>query len=416
MNIFTTYIKYFLTGTVIGLLFLVFTAIVKAETLVIDDTIIEVDGYITVTHQDEDTLYIGGNITGASINSGETVPRDNLIEVNLTNEQVTAWNPQPDGPVHDISLYKDTLFIAGQFQSIGATENKFLAFFDKNDKRDISLDISVDQPVYALARHEDTLYIGGSFEEINGLERNFTAAYNLEDNTITQWQPRLNDTVYEIFIFDNKIYLGGAFTSVNGEERSSLAAFNVDDGMLLDWKPSTDLIITHIEEEDGNIAAIGFALLGDDIIAKRLLLHPATGAIIEETEINLEAAASAELFPQEPVESTTEGLIVDKAKLGFQIPTLADILTFAIRAFFVIAGLAALFFLLLGAFAWVTSGGDADAVAAAQQKIQAAVVGLLMMVAVLAVVWTLEQVIFNRRICLGLSCPVTIPTLLEPAE
>lgn len=108
--------------------------------------------------------------------------------------------------------------------------------------------------------------------------------------------------------------------------------------------------------------------------------------------------------------------MVDQDKLGFIIPSLADILTFAIRAFFAIAGLAALFFLLLGAFAWVTSGGDADAVGAAQQKIQAAIVGLLMMVFVLAIVWTLEQVIFNSRICLGLSCPLTIPSLLEPSE
>jgi hypothetical protein len=72
--------------------------------------------------------------------------------------------------------------------------------------------------------------------------------------------------------------------------------------------------------------------------------------------------------------------------------------------------------MLLGAFAWVTSGGDADAVGAAQQKIQAAVLGLIIVVAVLAIVWTLEQVIFARRICLGLSCPVTLPGLIEADE
>ena len=104
---------------------------------------------------------------------------------------------------------------------------------------------------------------------------------------------------------------------------------------------------------------------------------------------------------------------VDVGSLGFQIPTLGDILTFAIRAFFAIAGLAALFYMLLGAFAWVTSGGDKDAITAAREKIQAAVVGMILLVAVLAVVWTLEQVIFKRRICLGLSCSVTLPGLIE---
>jgi hypothetical protein len=69
--------------------------------------------------------------------------------------------------------------------------------------------------------------------------------------------------------------------------------------------------------------------------------------------------------------------------------------------------------MLLGAFAWVTSGGDSEAVSAAQGKIQAAVVGMLIIVGVLAIIWTLEQVIFNRRICLGLSCPLTLPGLLK---
>ena len=104
---------------------------------------------------------------------------------------------------------------------------------------------------------------------------------------------------------------------------------------------------------------------------------------------------------------------IDTGELGFKIPSLGDLLTFAIRAFFVIAGLAALFYLLLGALGWVTSGGDKDAVTAAREKIQAAVIGMILIVAVLAIIWTLEQVIFNRRICLGLSCPLTLPGLVE---
>jgi len=106
---------------------------------------------------------------------------------------------------------------------------------------------------------------------------------------------------------------------------------------------------------------------------------------------------------------------VDAGSLGFKIPTLGDILTFAIRVLFVVAGLAALFYLLLGAFAWVTSGGDKDAVTAAREKIQAAVIGMILIVGVLAIIWTLEQVIFNRKICLGLSCSLTLPGLIVPS-
>jgi len=107
---------------------------------------------------------------------------------------------------------------------------------------------------------------------------------------------------------------------------------------------------------------------------------------------------------------------ISTGALGFKIPSLGDILTFIIRAFFVIAGLAALLYLLLGALAWITSGGDKEAITAAQQKIQAAVIGMILIVAVLAIIWTLEQVVFNRRICLGLSCPLTLPGLVKVSE
>lgn len=104
---------------------------------------------------------------------------------------------------------------------------------------------------------------------------------------------------------------------------------------------------------------------------------------------------------------------VDQKQLGFEIPTLSRILTFTLRLFFIIGGLAALVMLLLGAFSWITSGGEKEKVHAAQQKIQAAVLGLIMIVVVLAIVVTLEQVVFAGKMCLGLSCPITLPALLR---
>lgn len=123
--------------------------------------------------------------------------------------------------------------------------------------------------------------------------------------------------------------------------------------------------------------------------------------------------AHAQACAARPVGSLPACTTIDTGDLGFQIPTLGDILTFIIRAFFVIAGIVALFYMMLGALSWVTSGGDKDAVTAAREKIQAALIGVILIVVVLALIWTLEQVIFNRRICLGLSCPVTLPGLIE---
>ena len=98
-----------------------------------------------------------------------------------------------------------------------------------------------------------------------------------------------------------------------------------------------------------------------------------------------------------PGVSPNPDIIVNERDLGFQIPTFGELLSSMIRFFFVIAGLAALFYLLWGALSWVTSGGNEEAVGAARGKILNALIGVIMIVAVLAIMWSLEQIVFGGR-------------------
>ncbi len=99
---------------------------------------------------------------------------------------------------------------------------------------------------------------------------------------------------------------------------------------------------------------------------------------------------------------------------GFTIPSMADVIGFLIKFLFFFAGLGALLYLLLGAFAWVTSSGDKENVKKAQDKIQAAVVGLVIIVVVLVILATMEQVVLKGSFCVGLTCQIKIPALLNP--
>lgn len=102
--------------------------------------------------------------------------------------------------------------------------------------------------------------------------------------------------------------------------------------------------------------------------------------------------------------------------LGFTVPNLAKVLSFVIRFLFFFAGLAALLYLLLGALSWVTSSGDKENVKKAQDKIQAAVVGLVVIVAVLVLIATMEQLVLKGAFCVGLTdCSVqdAVPKLLN---
>jgi len=111
----------------------------------------------------------------------------------------------------------------------------------------------------------------------------------------------------------------------------------------------------------------------------------------------------------------TKTVQVDPGTLGFEIPTFGELLTFLVKGFFVVAGIAALIMLLWGALAWVLSGGDKEKVEAARDRIIAAIIGVFMILFALAIVWTLEQIVFKGTICFGLSCPASIPVLVDPA-
>lgn len=116
-----------------------------------------------------------------------------------------------------------------------------------------------------------------------------------------------------------------------------------------------------------------------------------------------------------PVSAVDPTITGGSITLPFANPSLGDVLSFAIKTLFTIAGLAALLYLIMGALSWVTSGGDKEKVDKAQQKIQAAVIGLIVLVAVVALAITLEQVVFNESVCLGFTCPVQFGTLLKKA-
>ncbi len=99
--------------------------------------------------------------------------------------------------------------------------------------------------------------------------------------------------------------------------------------------------------------------------------------------------------------------------LGFKIPVFNEVLTFVIRFFFIIAGLVALLYLLLGALSWITSGGNKESVDKAREKIQAALIGLILIFVVLAIVAVIENIFFPGNSGLGITKPIVFPGLIN---
>lgn len=88
-----------------------------------------------------------------------------------------------------------------------------------------------------------------------------------------------------------------------------------------------------------------------------------------------------------------------------------SIISFVVQGFFFVAGIAALFYLLWGAYDWVTSEGQKEKVAKAQNKIMYAVVGLVLMVVVVVVFNVVMGTVLGGRFGIGDGLQFTLPTI-----
>ncbi len=101
------------------------------------------------------------------------------------------------------------------------------------------------------------------------------------------------------------------------------------------------------------------------------------------------------------IAATTSGNISGFQENQVPFTNLGQLLSNAVALILFFAGVLAFFFILTGGISWITAGGDAKAAAAARDRITAAVVGLLVVVAAFAITIILGQVfginIFNFK-------------------
>ncbi|GAB4218790.1 MAG: hypothetical protein Fur009_1730 [Candidatus Microgenomates bacterium] len=77
----------------------------------------------------------------------------------------------------------------------------------------------------------------------------------------------------------------------------------------------------------------------------------------------------------------------DAMKFGGDDPAsgLSKLIAFGIRMFIIVAGMFLLLYLFWGAFDWIVSGGEKEKIVKAQQKITNALIGMILVFAVLVI-------------------------------
>ena len=390
---------------------------VMAQTQTTSETVtINTDGTTSDIEQYDGKIYVGGNYQNVEV-EGKKYEHANFSIVDVSTRTFSPIQHDINGPVEDILVHEGRIFVSGEFTEVDGKSHPYIVVFAEDTGEIVEVPIAIGGPVYSMASYNNAIYLGGNFENANNASRMNFLEYDTESNALTSWAPVINDVVYDLLVINNTLYVGGSFTMIDNTDRTQLAVFNLDTKELIDWAPQINGTVMDISEEDTGLLVVAYTDTPNESIQEvSYRVDKNTGAVVVIGQTVVTPTVPVIISGAPVVTGSTNNLdlMVDKNALGFVIPSLGDLLTFAVRTFFAIAGIAAMFYLLMGAFNWVISGGDKDNIAAARDKIQAAVVGLIMMVVVLSLIWTLEQIIFKRRICLGISCPVTLPSLLDP--
>jgi len=105
-------------------------------------------------------------------------------------------------------------------------------------------------------------------------------------------------------------------------------------------------------------------------------------------------AAAISVFSYLSLATQALALQVRDPGIGIRASTSpSTVLTNALTIAYVIAAVLVLFFIVLGAFKWITSGGDKDAIASARKTIINALIGLALLALALVIVIAVGKVL-----------------------
>ena len=182
--------------------------------------------------------YIGGDFTAV-----DGLPRSALAHI-LADGSVADWNPSVTGSpeqtyppwVWALALRGGRLYVGGGFKAIGGLPRRNIGCVDARTGAVLDWDPGTHAGggyVLAFAVHDSTLFVGGQFTSIGGQARSYLAALNATTGVVLPWKADANDLVFTLLVRGDTLYAGGSFWGIAGQSRNLLAALDANTGAVL---------------------------------------------------------------------------------------------------------------------------------------------------------------------------------------
>jgi hypothetical protein len=212
-----------------------------------------------------DTVFVGGQFTAFG---GQ--PRSGIAAADVSTGTVTSWNPSASsfGPfvtVSSIAVSGSTVYVGGDFTSIGGQPRNRLAALDVSTGAATPWNPNVNSSVFSLAVRGSTVYAGGAFTSAAGLTRKRLAALDASTGLPTSWDPDVTGSVSSIALSGRRVFVGGTFSSIGPNPRTNIAALNDTTGAATPWNPGASGAVFALTVSGASLYVGGaFATISDD--------------------------------------------------------------------------------------------------------------------------------------------------------
>jgi outer membrane protein assembly factor BamB len=180
--------------------------------------------------------------------------------------------------VHALLRNGTTLYVAGNYQYVGAKRQRGLVGLDTRTGR-VIWDAQIDRNVYALKLAGELLYAGGEFGSAGQSNRQNIAAIRLDTARATAWNPQADRGVFAMEVEGNVVYVGGQFTTAGTKPRNRLAGLDATTGVATPWNPNPNGLVRALAVSGNSVYVAGdFTAIGGQNRRAFAAVNTANGA------------------------------------------------------------------------------------------------------------------------------------------